>query len=139
MALFRCDILTPYRRLFNGEVESLQFVTHDGEMVVLAGHESVAAPVKSCVLRVRLPEGVKIVAAADGFITVNPDRAEVFLDAAEFAQEIDSRRAEEALARAEKRLAEGSVSWELRRATAAATRARVRLAAVKAHKERKEA
>lgn len=137
MALFRCDILTPYRRLFDGEVESICFETYDGQMAVLVGHEPIVAPVKACVLKVKLADGQKLAAAAEGFITVTPDRVEVFLDAAEWAQDVDGKRAEEALARAEKRLGEGSNSWELGRAQAAATRARVRLAALKAFRERK--
>lgn len=139
MPFFRCDILTPYRRFFDGELESLLFVTHDGEMAILAGHEPVVAPVKACILRLKMAEGLKIAAAADGFITVSPDRVEVFLDVAEWAQEIDGKRATEALARAEKRLAEGPSSWEVGRAKAAATRARVRLEALKAAKEMREA
>ena len=38
MATMHCEVLTPSRRFFSGEVESLLFVTHDGEIEILAAH-----------------------------------------------------------------------------------------------------
>jgi F-type H+-transporting ATPase subunit epsilon len=128
---FRCDILTPYRRLYTGEVESLHFVTFDGEVEILASHEPIVAPVAPCVLRLDMAEGGrKLAAAGEGFVTIKANHVEVFLDVAEWPAEIDRKRAEEALARAEKRLSEGAMTWEVARAKASATRARVRLAAL---------
>jgi F-type H+-transporting ATPase subunit epsilon len=122
-----------------GEVDSVLFLTHDGQMEVLAGHEPVAAPVEPCVLRLRTAEGEKLAAAMEGFITITQTKVEVFLDAAEWTVEIDRKRAEAALERAEKRLSEGAMSWELSRARSAAARAKVRLAALGAAKENREA
>ncbi len=132
MPLYRLDILTPYRRLYAGEVESILFRTDDGEIVVLAGHEPIAAPVVPCVLQVRGPDGNKYAAAAEGFVTITQTKVQIFLDAAEWAVEIDKKRAEEALERAEKRLVDGTMSWELTRVRYAAARARTRLATVAA-------
>ena len=40
MPEFNCEILTPYRRFFSGKAESVTFVTHDGQIEILAMHES---------------------------------------------------------------------------------------------------
>lgn len=135
MPLFRCEILTPYRRLYSGEVESIFFVTHDGEIEIMAGHEPIVAPILPCVLRLKGPEGLLLASACEGFATIRTNKVEIFLDAAEWPAEIDKARAEDALARAEKRLAEGAMSWEVARAKASAQRARARLATLRAEKE----
>lgn len=132
MATFRLEILTPYRRLFQGQATSLLFRTIDGDFMVYAGHEPVAAPVVPCVLHVDTPDGLKFAASAEGFCTVKPDRVELFLDAAEWSIDIDRKRAEEALERAMKRLGDGSLTWEQSRAKYAAARARARLATLDA-------
>ena len=123
--------LTPYRRIFDGEIESLFFSTYDGSMEVLAGHEPMVAPIVPCVLRFSGPDGEKILAASEGFATIRGERLEIFLDAAEWPVEIDRKRASDSLERAEKRLVEGAMSWELSRAKSAADRARARLAALR--------
>ena len=132
MPTFRCEVLTPYRRLFDGEVVGVHFVTYDGEMEILAGHEPIVAPVSPCVLRLDLPEGRKLAAATEGLTVITPDRMQVFLDTAEWVTDIDRKRAEDSLARAQTRLAEGAMSWETTRARAAAARARARLATLAA-------
>jgi F-type H+-transporting ATPase subunit epsilon len=127
--------------MFNGELESIHFVTHDGEMEVLAGHEAVVAPILPCVLKITGPEGEKILAGSGGFAAIQGKKVEVFLDSAEWPVEIDRKRSEEALARAEKRLAEGSsgaMAWEVSRVKASAARAKVRLAALDAASRKRE-
>jgi F-type H+-transporting ATPase subunit epsilon len=130
--VFRCDIMTLYGRIYSGEAESLTLVTADGELQILAGHEPVAAPVMPCVLNLLTADGVRIAATSGGFVTVTQKKVELFLDSGEWAAEIDRKRAEEALARAEQRLKEGAMSWETNRARASAARARARLAALAA-------
>lgn len=129
MAPFRCAILTPYRLLFSASVESVTFATTDGEMEILAGHEPVVAPVRIGEVRLRGAEGLKVAAVSEGFASVRPDRVELFVDAAEWPEEIDRGRAAKSLERAEERLKEVTLPWELERAKSSAARARARLRA----------
>lgn len=137
MPVFRCDIMTLYGRIYSGDAESLTLVTADGEIQILAGHEPVAAPVLPCVLSLLTTDGMRIAATSGGFVTVTQKKVELFLDSGEWAAEIDRKRAEDALARAEQRLKEGAMSWETSRARASAERARARLAALAAAASRR--
>ncbi len=129
MALFRLEILTPSRRLFGESVESVIFETWDGQMQVLAGHEALVVPVKPCAARIDGEKGRRVAAFSEGFATITPDKVEFFLDAAEWADEIDRDRASKALERAESRLKTETAPWMISRSQAAAARARARLAA----------
>lgn len=129
MTPFRCAILTPYRLLFSASVESVTFATADGEMEILAGHEPVVVPVRIGEVRLRGAEGRRVAAVSEGFASVRPDRVELFVDAAEWPAEIDRERAARSLERAEERLKEVTLPWELERARSSAERARARLRA----------
>lgn len=124
---FAFEVLTPYRRFFSGRVESVAFSTEDGEIEILAGHECVVAPVHVGLLRLR-GEGLdRVAAVTEGFATVKAERVEIFVDAAEWPEEIDRGRAEQSLGRAAKRLAGETQRWLVSRAERAAERARNRL------------
>jgi F-type H+-transporting ATPase subunit epsilon len=131
MATIHCEVLTPYRRFFSGDVESLLFVTHDGEIEILAEHEPIATAVGIGVLRIRAEGGDKHAALSEGFVRVKTGRVDIFVDAAEWPEEIDVERAGKALERARKRLAEESEAqaWQVAASRRAAARAENRLAA----------
>ena len=128
MTQFTCEILTPHRRLFSGQAESVTFVTHDGEIELLAHHEAFVTPVKIGMLRLGTEGEVKIAAVTEGFARVKPGRVDIFVDAAEWPEEIDKERAQRALERANARLASVAVRYQLESSALAAARARNRLA-----------
>jgi F-type H+-transporting ATPase subunit epsilon len=128
MANFTCEILTPYRRFYSGKAESVTFVTHDGQIEVLAGHEGLVAPVRIGQVRLVAEGGAKRAAVTEGFARVRGDRIDLFVDAAEWPEEIDRERAEQALGRATKRLAEETLPWKIDESRRAAARAQNRLA-----------
>jgi F-type H+-transporting ATPase subunit epsilon len=130
VAEFSCEILTPNRRFFSGRLESLVFTTHDGEYEVLADHDPVVAPVHEGIARLKGAAFLKVAFFAGGFATIRGDKVEILVDAAEWSEEIDVARAEKALERAEKRLHEQGMSWEMARARSAQARAGARLKAV---------
>jgi F-type H+-transporting ATPase subunit epsilon len=134
VAEFTCEILTPNRRFFSGRLESLVFTTHDGEYEVLAEHDPVVAPVYEGIARFKGPEVFKVASFAGGFATIRGDKVEILVDAAEWSDEIDVARAEQALERAQKRLHEHGMSWEMARALSAQSRANSRLKAVELSK-----
>lgn len=124
---FSCEILTPYRRFFSGKAVSIAFSTDDGEIEILADHEPLVAPLRVCALRIRGAEAARVAAVTEGFVRVRKGRVDVFVDAAEWPEEIDRERAERALGRATKRLAEETQAWLIARSKRAAERARNRL------------
>jgi F-type H+-transporting ATPase subunit epsilon len=130
MPEFACEILTPYRRFYNGKAESVTFVTHDGQIEILAGHEGLVAPVRVGQLRLVVGGLVKRAAITEGFVRVKEGRVDLFVDAAEWPEEIDRQRAEEALGRASKRLVDETLSWKVDASRNAVARARNRLAVV---------
>ena len=67
-------------------------------------------------------------AVTEGFARVKGGRVDIFVDAAEWPEEIDRPRAESALERAKNRLATVALRWQLDASAAAAARANNRLA-----------
>jgi F-type H+-transporting ATPase subunit epsilon len=128
MPEFSCEILTPYRRFYSGKAESLTFVTHDGQIEILAGHESLVAPVRIGQLRLVLGGKVRRASITEGFARVKGGRVDLFIDAAEWPEEIDRERAEKALGRAVKRLAGETLPWRIEASKRAAARAQNRIA-----------
>ncbi len=128
MPEFNCEILTPYRRFFSGKAESVTFVTHDGQIEILAMHESLVAPVRIGQLRLVVEGKVRRAAMTEGFARVKGGKVDLFVDAAEWPEEIDRERAESALGRAAKRLATETLAWRIEASKRAAARAHNRIA-----------
>lgn len=128
MPQFDCEILTPYRRFYDGKAESVTFVTHDGQIEILAGHESLVAPVRIGQLRLLVDGKVMRAALTEGFARVKAGKIDLFVDAAEWPEEIDRERAEKALGRAAKRLASETLAWRIESSKRAAARAHNRIA-----------
>jgi len=128
MPEFNCEILTPYRRFYDGKAESVTFVTHDGQIEILAGHESLVAPVRIGQLRLVVDGTIKRAAITEGFARVKAGKIDLFVDAADWPEEIDRERAEKALGRAAKRLATETLAWRVEASKRAAARAHNRIA-----------
>jgi F-type H+-transporting ATPase subunit epsilon len=125
---FSCEILTPYRRFYSGKAESVTFVTHDGQIEILAGHDSLVAPVRIGQLRLVSGGHVRKAAVTEGFARVADGKVDLFIDAAEWPEEIDKERAEAALGRATKRIATEAMAWRVEASRRAAARAQNRIA-----------
>ena len=128
MPEFSCEILTPYRRFYSGKAESVTFVTHDGQIEILANHESLVAPVRIGQLRLVVAGKARRAAITEGFARVKGGKVDLFVDAAEWPEEIDRERAESALGRAAKRLATETLAWRIEASKRAAARAHNRIA-----------
>ena len=123
MPEFMCEVLTPYRRFFSGNASSVTFATDDGEMQVLANHEPIVAPVHVGVLRIVGPDLRRSAAVTEGFIRVTKGKVDIFVDAAEWPEEIDRERAERALGRAFKRISTETHDWLIESSRRAVARA----------------
>ncbi len=128
--LFKCEVLTPYRKFFSGNAESVTVTGEAGRFEILANHETVLASLKTCLLELKKPDGNATAYLSEGFVTVHADHVEIFADSAEWPSEIDTERAKAARDRAKVRLETETLSWAVKRSKEALLRAQTRLAAV---------
>lgn len=129
--LFRLEIITPYRKFFEGDVEMLVFRNVDGEMGVLKGHMPMVASVSIGPIRILKDGEWKMAAVSEGFVEIMPDKSMIFTDAAEWPEEIDVARALKAKERAEQRLNSQMSQIEHVRSQAALARAATRIQVTK--------
>lgn len=99
-------IVTPERRVFEGEVESAVLPGAEGDFGVLERHERFLAPLRIGKAKIQQGGCTHWAAVAGGFAEVTADRVVVLADACELAPEIDAARAQAARERAERRLQE---------------------------------
>jgi F-type H+-transporting ATPase subunit epsilon len=127
-------IVTPVRQLLSESVVEAQLPGADGYLGVLPGHAPLITELGIGELTYRTTGGESgLLAVIRGFAEVLPDRISVLAEMAERAEEIDIKRAQEALKRAQELIAKGgdNVDWD--RASAALQRALVRIQVVSKH------
>lgn len=106
MADFALEIITPERTFFSGRVEGLCVSLPDGFYTILSGHAPMAAPLSVGELRFKRHSQWHECAASEGFLEVTADgQVTAFVQACEYAEEIDAGRAQAAAQRAKERLA----------------------------------
>lgn len=121
--MFHLEIVTPYRQFFSEEVETVIVRGMEGDLAVLEGKSPIITPLKIGKIRI-VQKGVERVAAVvDGYISVIDDKTTIVTEAAEWPDEIDIERAEEAKKRAEKRMEQEKEAIDIDRAELALKRA----------------
>ena len=105
----------------------VELSTTEGDIGVYRNHIPLTAIVAPGVLKIHEEGGVKEAALMSGFIEILPERITIMAEVAEWPDEIDANRAEEARIRAERRLKEESGEIDTMRAELALRRALVRL------------
>lgn len=101
------DVLTPEGEVFSGEVVQLSTRTVDGEIGVLANHVPVLAGLMPNRLRLRISDSeVEEYAQSHGVLQVFANHAQVLLEEAVPAGELDLSRLETELSGAEARFAD---------------------------------
>jgi len=131
MADLKVKILSADRVVLETEANAVVAWMPDGEFSVLPGHINAVMPLE--IEEVRLigtPKGDVMVAVHRGLMETTPESVLILGEAAELPNEIDIKRAEEAKARAEKRLQQakaGKKDVDVVRAEAALKRALLRL------------
>lgn len=126
-ATFTLEILTPDRAFYSEVIEMVILKTPQGEMGVLAGHIPMVVAVDAGPVRIKKGNEWVEAALTEGFMEIKQDRAIILVDTAEWPDEIDERRAEEAKVRAEERLHNQLSQIEYTRSQAALARAMARL------------
>ncbi|TKJ36924.1 F0F1 ATP synthase subunit epsilon [candidate division LCP-89 bacterium B3_LCP] len=127
---FQLDIVTPDGLVFSEPIEHLRAPGVEGSFGVLVGHTPFMTPLDVGEVDVTQSGKVRILATSGGFVEVNPDRTVILVQTAEFAEDIDIERAEEARKRAAERVQSKQPDTDLDRAEGALMRSinRIRVA-----------
>lgn len=124
---FKVEIVSPERVLFSEEAESLVVPAERGYLGILASHAPLLAALQPGEIKMLRDGDETWFATSGGFMEVTPQKTTLLVDTAEPVAAIDVPRAQEALKRAQDRLASADAGIDRDRAAAAADRARNRL------------
>jgi len=125
--LFNLKILTPEREFFDGDVEAVTLEAPDGKVTILADHTPFVMPVVVGNIRFKRDGEWEDSVNSEGFMEVHHEGMLVFVQTCEHADEIDTRRAEEARRRAEEHLRQRQSMNEYKQTEIALARAMARL------------
>ena len=120
---------TPERVFYNDDVTFVELSTSEGE-IVYPNHIPLTAVLVPCVLKIHQDGDVKKAAVHGGIVEILKDRITILAEIAEWPDEIDVNRANEAKVRAERRLAAKESNLDVHRAEMALKRSLARLGAV---------
>ena len=121
------QIITAEREVFSGEVDALVAPGVAGQLGILPNHAPLMTVLQPGELLVRAGGEESFLALSGGYLEVLGNQVIVLADAAEDVDEIDEARAQEALARAQERIASRESDIELEQAVASLRRAQVRV------------
>ncbi len=122
------EIITAERQVYSDEVDMVIAPGIDGQLGILPMHAPLMTMLKPGELTVKKSgEEDMYVAVSGGFMEVLGNRVSVLADACERSDEIDEERAEQAIQRAQDRLASQGTDTELERAVRSLQRAQVRV------------
>jgi F-type H+-transporting ATPase subunit epsilon len=127
---FELIVNTPDRQFYKDEVSMVELVTSEGEIGVYAEHIPLTAVIVPGVMKIHEDGQVKKAAVHGGIIEILKDKVTVLAEVAEWPEEIDVNRANEAMIRAERRIKSGEANIDMVRAEAALKRSMARLGAV---------
>ena len=121
---------TPDRVFYHDDATFVELSTSEGDIGVYPGHIPLTAVVVPCVLSIHNGNDIKKAAVHGGIIEILKDKITILAEVAEWSDEIDVERANEARLRAEKRLASHDSDLDMLRAEAALKRSLARIKAV---------
>lgn len=127
---FELIVNTPDRQFYHDDVNMVELVTSEGEIGVYAEHIPLTAVIVPGVMKIHEDGQVKKAAVHGGIIEILKDKVTVLAEVAEWPEEIDVNRANEAMIRAERRIKSGEANIDMLRAEAALKRSMARLGAV---------
>lgn len=125
--LFKVEIITPERIFYTGDAEMIEFTTTEGDIGVYKNHIPLTAVLSPGVVTITESNGTKKAAVHSGFVEILGDKVTLLAEIAEWPDEIDKNRAEEAKMRAERRLKMKEAGLDVKRAEIALKKALVRI------------
>ena len=128
---FKLIVNAPDRVFYEEDVTMVELATSEGEIGVYAAHIPVTSVLVPCVMVIHEAGGTtKKAAVMGGIVEILQDKVTVLAEVAEWPDEIDVNRANEAKIRAERRINSGDASVNMLRAEMALKRSLARLNAV---------
>lgn len=101
----RLNIVTPEKKIFENDVDSVSLPTLDGEITVLPHHLPLMTQIKPGELIIKHSGKTEYFVTGGGFVEITGTRVSVLTDLAETSEEISLQKAEEAKKRAEEAIA----------------------------------
>lgn len=108
--MLNLEIVTPEKKVFDAEVDSVTIPTASGEMGLLDHHAPVVSALKPGILSYSVKGTTEKMVTGTGFVEVSSDKVSVLTDTAETASEIDVEAVRAAKDAAEKELAANASS-----------------------------
>lgn len=127
MSSFRLQIVTPDGSLFDGEAEALRLRTTEGYVSIRARHADYIAALDIGEVTVTQNGVARSAACGGGFLSVEKGAVRLVATSFEYADTIDTQRAELAKQRAQERLAAAKEAGEIELAKVKLARALNRL------------
>lgn len=125
---FQLDVVTPNKVIVSKKVKAVTLPGEVGSFQVLYNHAALLSNLIIGMIKIEnVDDSVEYFATSGGFAEVVNNRVTVLADTVEKSAEIDVKRAEAALERAQKRLAEKVKDLDYERALLAMERAKNRL------------
>ena len=130
------EITTAERQVFGEEVDMVIAPGVDGQLGILPRHAPLMTMLQPGELTIRKEGADTFFAVSGGFMEVLGDRVIILADACEHSDEISEERAQEAMRRAQERIAGRPAEMQLERALASLRRAQARLDTVRRRRNR---
>src|SRR5438874_436199 len=121
------EIVTAERELYNGEADEVNAPGTEGQLGILPRHAALLTMLKAGPLTIKLSGAEEPLFVSGGFLEVIDNFVTVLADTAEYAEEIDLARAEEARRHAQDSLEQAQTNTERAELQAALQRAMARL------------
>ena len=125
--LFQLQIISPNRIFYDGQVTMVEMTTGEGEIGVYARHLPITTTLEPGIVKIHEEGTIKEAAVHAGFVVILQDKVTLMAEIAEWPEEIDVNRAEEAKIRAERRLSSHEENLNIQRAELALRRSLVRI------------
>ena len=106
----KLEIVTPEAKIYSEEVEMVTLPGSEGELGIYPNHVPLMTQVHAGEIIVNRSGKEEVLAVGEGFIEVTGNHVAILTDNAANSADIDEVAAEEARAKAEKRLKEGDIS-----------------------------
>ena len=130
------EITTAERQVYGEEVDMLIAPGIDGQLGILPRHAPLMTMLQPGELTIRKGGADSYFTVTGGFMEVLGDRVIILADACEHSDEINEERAQEAMRRAQERIANRPSDMQMQRALASLRRAQVRLETVRRRRAR---
>lgn len=127
MATIKLEIVTAERVVYSEDIDVLVAPGIDGDLAILPRHTPLLTILRPGEIRVVKNGKGSLMAVSGGFLEVLGNKVTILADTAEREEEIDVHRAEEALKRAEERIATIPADRDLEVALASMRRSQARL------------